>query len=56
MISRTGITCSVFPTTHNRKKCIFAAEMSARLRQITAWVLLLAFCGMTGTKALHHHH
>ena len=30
--------------------------MSARLRQITAWVLLLAFCGMTGTKAFHHHH
>jgi len=30
--------------------------MSARLRQITAWVLLLAFCGMIGTKALHHHH
>jgi hypothetical protein len=30
--------------------------MSARLRQLTAWVLLLAFCGMTGTKALHHHH
>ena len=30
--------------------------MNARLRQITAWVLLLAFCGMTGTKALHHHH
>lgn len=30
--------------------------MGARLRQITAWVLLLAFCGMTGTKAFHHHH
>ena len=30
--------------------------MSARLRQLTAWVLLLAFCGMIGTKALHHHH
>ncbi len=27
-----------------------------RLRQLTAWVLLLAFCGMTGTKAFHHHH
>jgi len=30
--------------------------MSARFRQITAWVLLLAFCGMIGTKAFHHHH
>ncbi|MBO7628899.1 MAG: hypothetical protein J6S87_02995 [Bacteroidales bacterium] len=27
-----------------------------RMRQLVAWVLLLAFCGMTGTKALHHHH
>ncbi len=26
------------------------------MRQLIAWVLLLAFCGMTGTKALHHHH
>ncbi len=30
--------------------------MRLRLRQITAWVLLFAFCGMTGTKAFHHHH
>lgn len=30
--------------------------MRARLRQIIAWVLLMAFCGMTGTKAFHHHH
>lgn len=26
------------------------------MKQLVAWVLLLAFCGMTGTKALHHHH
>lgn len=30
--------------------------MRPRLRQIIAWVLLVAFCGMTGTKAFHHHH
>lgn len=38
------------------KKCTFAFAMRARFRQVTAWVLLLAFCSMIGTKALHHHH
>lgn len=30
--------------------------MRPRFRQIIAWVLLLAFCNMAGTKAFHHHH
>ena len=31
-------------------------KMKPRLKQMIAWVLLVAFCGMTGTKAFHHHH
>lgn len=29
--------------------------MHTHIRRIAAWVMLLAFCGMTFTKAFHHH-
>ena len=38
------------------KKYLCRLEMRPRSRQSIAWVLLLAFCGMTVTKAFHHHH